>query len=143
MIASILLIAFTVAIGGIISVWLTTFTRTQTTGVSGAAGCAANIVDVKAISLNNGILTYMLINGGTHPVNFTSATFSCDGKSWVNNTLSTVVPVSFQAVISENTTEGAGTACSDEKKVSISVIGYCTDVGGTTRAACPVGTCFE
>jgi hypothetical protein len=24
-------------------------------------------VDVKAISLNNGILTYMLINGGTHP----------------------------------------------------------------------------
>jgi len=142
MIATVLLIGFTIAVGAILSIWFTTFTRTQTTAVSGAAGCAANPVDVTAVDLSNGILTYLLINRGAHPVNFTSATFSCDTGSWTNTSLAYVVSPGSQLMIKENTTAGAGTACSVRSKVSITVYGYCTDVGGVTQGACPAGTCF-
>jgi FlaG/FlaF family flagellin (archaellin) len=141
MIATVLLIGFTIAVGAILSVWFTTFTRTQTAAVSGAAGCVANPVDVSALDLSNGILTYLLINRGTHPVNFTSATFSCDKGSWTNSSLSYVVSAGSQLIVKENTIAQVG-GCTDKTKVSITVYGYCTDVGGVTQGACPVGTCF-
>jgi hypothetical protein len=65
MIATILLIAFTVAVGGIISVWLTTYTRTAQTAVSGSteaqikcAGIMPNVyrvTDTAIFLMNSGL----------------------------------------------------------------------------------------
>ena len=51
MIATVLLLAFTIAVGGIISVWLTGMTRTQTAGVTTAAQCASTRLDVTASNI--------------------------------------------------------------------------------------------
>ena len=48
MVATVLLLAFTVAVGGIISVWMTGLTRTQTAGVTIAAQCASTRLDLTA-----------------------------------------------------------------------------------------------
>jgi len=48
MVATVLLLAFTVAVGGIISVWMTGLTRTQTAGVTTAAQCASTRLDITA-----------------------------------------------------------------------------------------------
>jgi len=56
MIAVVLLIAFTVAVGGILSVWLSTLSTTQTTTVSGATEkqvkCAASSLVIKEVRYN-------------------------------------------------------------------------------------------
>jgi flagellin-like protein len=45
MVATVLLIGFTIAVGAILSVWFTTFTRTQTATVSGEAGCSGEMLE--------------------------------------------------------------------------------------------------
>jgi flagellin-like protein len=54
MIATVLLIAFTIAVGGIISIWLTGYTRTTTEAVGGGTEkqikCAASILKIKDVS---------------------------------------------------------------------------------------------
>jgi flagellin-like protein len=144
MIATVLLIGFTIAVGAILSLWFTTFTRTQTTAVSGAAGCAANPIDVTLVYLNtnNGLLSYSIRNLGTHPVNVTSAVFSCDTGNWANSTLSARIDAGSSVVLTENTTAGSpGGKCTKPSSVGIQVSGYCIDVGGVTQGGCPVGTC--
>ena len=52
LIAAVLLIAFTVAVGGIIATWLTSFSKTTTAGVEsstkGASKCSGVYIEVKA-----------------------------------------------------------------------------------------------
>jgi len=79
MIATILLIAFTVAVGGIISVWLTTYTRTAQTAVSGAteahikcAGITPNIYRVTETAI------FLMNSGSEELTNVTCLTQ--DGK---------------------------------------------------------------
>jgi flagellin-like protein len=79
MIATILLIAFTVAVGGIISVWLTTYTRTAQTAVSGAteaqikcAGITPNIYRVTQTAV------FLMNSGSQELTNITCLTQ--DGK---------------------------------------------------------------
>jgi flagellin-like protein len=145
MVATVLLIGFTIAVGALLSVWFTTFTRTQTATVSGAAGCASNPIDVKGLSLSGGILNYMVINSGTYSVNVTSVSFSCDAGSWTNSTLAQVISPGSSVVLTENTTNATATknGCTNTNKVAINVLAKCVEVGGTTQAACPTGTCFS
>jgi flagellin-like protein len=58
MIATVLLIAFTVAVGGILSVWLTTLTATQT-GTTGTAAekqilCARSVLEISEVKSSLG-----------------------------------------------------------------------------------------
>ena len=61
MIAVVLLIAFTVAVGGILSVWLTSFTTTTTGSVESAATnetkCSGTYIDVISVSSTAVIIT--------------------------------------------------------------------------------------
>jgi flagellin-like protein len=54
MIATVLLIAFTIAVGGILSIWLTGYTRTTTEAVGGGTEaqikCAASILSIKKVT---------------------------------------------------------------------------------------------
>ena len=145
-VATVLLIGFTVAVGAILSVWFTTFTRTQTAAVQSGAACTSIILQVSAINLNdNGILVYRVTNPGSYKVNITSVTFSCDTGAWVNTTYSTsptTIDVSSSVVLVENTSAGAGSKCTDKQKVSIKVSGRCLEIGGTTEGDCPAAACF-
>ena len=143
MIATVLLIGFTVAVGAILSVWFTTFTKTQTSGVAGIGACAINPVDIEAMDLSNGVLTYRVINRGIHPINFTNAIFSCDTGSWMNTSFSVLLQGNSMEFLKENTTQGAGNPCTDRLKVEIILYGYCTDIPGSTKEVrCPAGGCF-
>ena len=77
MIATVLLIAFTVAVGGIVSIWLTGFTRTTTSSVSAGTEsqtkCAATYLDLKVYSSTN---RTTITNMGDQPVNLTSFFYS-------------------------------------------------------------------
>jgi archaellum component FlaF (FlaF/FlaG flagellin family) len=144
-VATVLLIGFTVAVGAILSVWFTTFTRTQTAAVQSGAACTSIILQVSAINLNDGILVYRVTNPGPYKVNITSVIFSCDAGSWVNNTYSTsptTIDVSSSVVLVENTSAGAGSECTEKQKISIKVSGRCLEIGGTTEGDCPETACF-
>ena len=61
MLATILLVAFTVAVGGIISVWFSSFTRTTTTNVESSSTnqtkCAATYIDVLSFTTSGITIT--------------------------------------------------------------------------------------
>jgi len=145
-VATVLLIGFTVAVGAILSVWFTTFTRTQTAGISGAGACAINPVDVEGISLSGNILTYRIINRGIHPVNFTTGSFSCGGIPGMNTSMAILVNGNSVVIQTQNLsalTPSVTCADTDKLKVEIILYGYCTDMtGGAKEVRCQAGGCF-
>ena len=74
LIASVLLIAFTVAVGGIISLWLTSYSKTMTSGAEqsskGAAECAGAYFDILSVDITNKNL--VVRNAGSTNANVTS-----------------------------------------------------------------------
>ena len=68
MISVVLLLAFTVAVGGILSVWLSGFTRTATTGVetttTNQTKCAGTYIDVVSVTSN----AVMITNRGSQDI---------------------------------------------------------------------------
>ncbi len=94
LIAAILLIAFTVAVGGIISTWITTLTTT-TTGITQAAGekqvkCATAVFDivevVSSLGVTDSINTTIKYIYGEQDLYFFNLTFIDDIKSSVTVT---------------------------------------------------------
>lgn len=85
LIATVLLIAFTIAVGGLISIWLTGFTQTQTQAVGSQASnsiiCSNGGIALSSMSYCNSYLTGKLTNIGTislgnlsFTITFTNAT---------------------------------------------------------------------
>jgi flagellin-like protein len=138
-VATVLLIGFTVAVGAILSVWFTTFTRTQTAAVQSGAACTSNPLYVRAIGLdsNNNILTLLVNNGGSDSVTITSAVVTCGGA--LVNTTNPNLPVSSN---SQNTTTIKVTSSCAQTNLGVSLTAVCGK-GGTTSTACPEGTCFS
>jgi len=69
LIATVLLIAFTIAVGGLISIWLTGFTQTTTQSVGSQASnqitCANGGLSLSSLSYCNGYLAGKITNQGT------------------------------------------------------------------------------
>lgn len=71
LVATVLLIAFTVAVGGIISIWLTGFTQTQTAAVGSQAStsitCSNGGISLSSLGYcsSNGYLSGQISNTGT------------------------------------------------------------------------------
>lgn len=69
LIATVLLIAFTVAVGGLISIWLTGFTQTQTQAVGGQAStsitCSNGGLSLSSVGYCNSYLSAKITNTGT------------------------------------------------------------------------------
>jgi flagellin-like protein len=123
MIATILLIAFTVAIGGIISVWLATYTRTAQTAVTGAteaqikcAGISPNIYRVTNT-------TVFLLNSGT--VELTNVT--CVTQDGISIGTITSMPPGNMSSLTWNSTGNTSVICS----------GICLGIGVASQ--CSVG----
>lgn len=69
LIATVLLIAFTIAVGGLISIWLTGFTQTQTQAVGTQATnqitCSNGGISLSSMSYCNSYLVSQITNTGT------------------------------------------------------------------------------
>jgi hypothetical protein len=97
MIAIVLLIAFTVAVGGILSVWLTTLTSTQTTTTGSAAEkqilCARSVLQISEVTSNLSSSDYsnvtVIYEYGTENLYNFSITFvdNARNSATTNNTL--------------------------------------------------------
>jgi len=134
MIATVLLLAFTIAVGGIISVWLTGMTRTQTAGVTTAAQCASTRLDVTAKTYSSGGLIITYTNLGpevVYPKNITVVCGSITNSSIANETTnglpvgqgnSITQPVSGCVTNNNLTVKITATCGSDQKGV---VFGEC------------------
>jgi len=136
-VATVLLVGFTVAVGVLLSVWFTTFTRTQTAGVEAGTACAANPLYVRAIGFDNGNVTALITNGGSDSVNVTTLILTCGG-SLVNTTN----PNINIAPASQVTTWVRGHTSCTRGNIGIFITAACSR-GGTTSTACPEGTCFS
>ena len=135
-VAAVLLIGFTVAVGAILSVWFTTFTRTQTTAVQAGAACVANPIHVRALSLTDGTLTLLINNAGPDSVTVTSLIVTCGGN--VANSTNPNLPI---AANSQNTTTVENLSGCSQNNLGISLTALCSR-GGTTSTECHEGTCF-
>lgn len=76
LIAAVLLIVFTVAVGSLIMNWMTSYTKSTTenagTGTQNTVDCAKQIVDVSDIKVNSDNVTILVQNLGSKDTNVTS-----------------------------------------------------------------------
>jgi flagellin-like protein len=139
-VATVLLIGFTVAVGAILSVWFTTFTRTQTAAVQSGTACVSNMLYLRALSSTNNSVDLLLSNNGADTVTVNSVIITCSGNLISNGTLNpsspTISPGSSQRI-----TAYTSSACSNQNDIGIIVQASCSK-GGTTTTQCPEGTCF-
>jgi archaellum component FlaF (FlaF/FlaG flagellin family) len=136
-VAVVLLIGFTVAVGAILSVWFTTFTRMQTAAVQAGAACAAVSLYVRAIGLTSDNVTLLVSNGGSDSVIVTSTIVTCGG---VQANLTN--PNLYVATNSQNiTTITLPSGTCTQTNLGISLTAMCIK-GGTTSTGCSEGSCF-
>lgn len=137
MIATILLVAFTVAVGGIISIWLTGFTRTQTATAGAGAACLASNVRIfspLSSSPTNTVNAYIMNLRSDMNITITSGLAICGGvPGSVNTTPVTVLPGQTGLMV----LSASGCTLSNTE---IRMVGNCS-TGGSFVASCPVGTC--
>jgi len=135
-IATILLIGFTVAVGAILSVWFTTFTRTQTVGIQAGAACITNKIDVKVLGIGDNTTTLLIQNSGPDSVRVTSIIMTCGGVIVNSTNLNLSISPNSQEI-----TSVIGTAACNAGNIGLDVLAVCGR-GGTTSAQCREGTCF-
>jgi len=124
-IAVVLLIAFTVAVGGILSVWFTGFTRTSTASVENATvdvtKCAGTYIDVLQVGTNSIIVA----NRGSQTIT-SVACYSGNASSW---SLGSLTPGAMNATMWN--ASGTGGTYASGFGTSITCSGKCLSVGVT------------
>jgi flagellin-like protein len=140
MVATVLLIGFTIAVGAILSVWFTTFTRTQTASITGSAACHAGNIrffsNVSATTPTNATKVYITNLRTDMNITVNSITVVCGSISG-----------SFSGPL---TVQGGQTAVADNivvsngncvlSNTSIYLTASCS-TGGSFTASCSAGTC--
>ena len=146
LVAAILLIAFTVAIGGIISIWLTGFARQQTAQVSSATQCAVARLDVKVSKItppnpptyNNTIINVTLTNYGPERLKIAGHAVICNGVQLTNTTsLPDIMEVGDVASVGFENKTGAVDCPEDKTKLSVRITALC----GPEYKSVVVGEC--
>lgn len=96
MIATVLLIAFTIAIGGIISIWLSGYTRTTTESVGGGTDklikCSASILQIKKVTNNTDENVSILVSYTSGSEKLTGVGCEAIGNGTVSNTSAALSP---------------------------------------------------
>lgn len=140
MIATVLLIGFTVAVGAILSVWFSTYTKTQTAGVSSATACASTTLDVKVPAVtSDGNVTVLITNNGPSTVNITSVTVTCGANTLTNSNPIGLTGLTNMKPGTSNTTTVTLSGCTSAN-VAVDVRAAC-EGGGVTSGGCPAGGC--
>jgi len=139
MIATVLLIGFTVAVGAILAVWFSTYTKTQTSSVSGATACASTTLDVKVPVVTSSDATVLITNNGPATVNITSVTVTCGTSTNTTSSSTGITGLTNLAKGSSGTLKVTISGCTSSN-VAVDVHATCSG-GGTTSGACPAGGC--
>jgi len=137
--ATILLIGFTIAVGAILSVWFTTFTRTQTATVQAGAACHAGVASVFSnvtSSPTNAVRVFVSNKRDDMTLNITSVIVSC-GAAY--STTAEPLPL-IVGEGSTNYTDVKGLTGCTTSNTEIRVTGSCS-TGGSFQAGCATGTC--
>jgi len=141
MVATVLLLAFTVAVGGIISVWLTGMTRTQTAGVTTAAQCASTRLDMAADLFGNttGGLIIRYTNLGPEVVYPKNITVTCGAITGSSTPTESSVGLS---VGQSNSLALAVSGCVTNNNLTIRIAATCgSDQKGTVFSECKNTNC--
>ena len=143
MIATVLLIGFTVAVGAILAVWFSTYTKTQTSSVSSATACASTTLGVKVLTINSdkNVTTISITNNGPADwVNVTSVTVTCGQSSTQTTHPGLNITRGDSGITTVPETGASKLSNCDSGNVAVDVHATCNG-GGTTSGACPAGGC--
>ena len=138
-VAAVLLIGFTVAVGAILSVWFTTFTKTQTATVQAGAACHAGVASVFSnvtSSPTSAVRVFVSNKRDDMNLTITSVIVSC-GAAY--STAAEPLPL-IVGEGSTNYTDVRGLSGCTISNTEIRVTGSCS-TGGFFEAGCVVGTC--
>jgi len=138
-VAAVLLIGFTVAVGAILSVWFTTFTRTQTTAITGSAGCNAGNVKIfsnATTTSSNAVRVYVTNLRSDMSITVTGISVTCGAST---STTASPLPIIVNAGQTNSSDVSGLTACTISN-TRIDITGTCS-TGGTLFASCPAGGC--
>jgi flagellin-like protein len=139
MIATVLLIGFTIAVGAILSLWFTTFTRTQTATITGSAACHAGNVKIMTnatTTASSAIRVFVTNLRSDMNITINSITVVCNGS--ISSNASTM-PL-FILAGRTNSSDVSGLSGCTSANVRVDVMGIC-GTGGSFLATCPRGTC--
>ncbi|MGC9059300.1 MAG: archaellin/type IV pilin N-terminal domain-containing protein [Candidatus Aenigmatarchaeota archaeon] len=139
MVATVLLIGFTIAVGAILSVWFTSFTRTQTATVSGTAGCSGADVRVFSnVTTTNTNAVRVFISNLRSDINITvnSVVVSCGTSGPFS---ASGLPKTIGASLTDSIDIGSLSGCIIGN-TKITVVGNCS-TGGSFTSGCVEGTC--
>ena len=143
MIATVLLIGFTVAVGAILAVWFSTYTKTQTSSVGSATACASTTLDVKVPAItSDGNVTVLITNNGPSTVNITAVTVTCGANSHTDSNSVGLTGLTNMAKGTSGTWKVDNTQVSGctSSNVAVDVHATCSG-GGVTSGSCPAGGC--
>jgi len=145
MIATVLLVGFTVAVGAILSLWFSTYTKTQTATVGSATACASTTLDVKVPVVTASNATVLITNNGPATVNITSVTVTCGTSSITNSSATGLIDTSNNLNLTyiakgESRTWKVTISGCTASNVAVDVHAAC-EGGGITSGGCPAGGC--
>jgi len=140
MVATVLLIGFTIAVGAILSVWFTSFTRTQTTGITGGASCHGGNVKVFSnltSSITSANALRVFISNLRSDINITvnSVVVYCG----TNPSSASGLPKTIGASLTDYVDVSGLSGC-NIGNTKITVVGNCS-TGGSFTSGCVEGTC--
>jgi flagellin-like protein len=139
MVATVLLIGFTIAVGALLSVWFTTFTRTQTTSITGSAACHAGNVKIFSNVTTTGssaVRVYVTNLRGDMSITVTGIMVSCGTSS---SSSATSLPLTINAGQTGYSDVSGLSGCTSSN-TRIDITGNCS-TGGSFLASCPTGGC--
>jgi archaellum component FlaF (FlaF/FlaG flagellin family) len=139
MVATVLLIGFTIAVGAILSVWFTTFTRTQTAGITGSAACHGGNVRVYSnvsSTASNAVRVFITNLRSDMSLNINGIAVACESstQSASGSPLKSVGPAGTESY------DVSGLSGCTISNTAITVSGNCS-TGGSFTASCPAGAC--
>jgi len=138
-VAAVLLIGFTVAVGAILSVWFTTFTRTQTTAITGSTGCNAGNVKIFSNVTTIGsdaVRVYVTNLRSDTSIIITGISVTCGTST---NSTASPLPLIVNAGQTNSSDVGGLSGCTISN-TQIGITGSCS-TGGAFFASCPAGGC--
>ena len=139
-IATVLLVAFTVAVAGILSIWSTTLTTTQTQTVSNQTGgqvvCTpAIIVDEVKASTTGGVVNVTYHNAGSQSMS--------NVKAWVRTTSGIYSTTASNLAAGESAVTGVTLTGTTNTSDLARVTGTCAGVVAVSAECTPADKCWK
>ena len=126
LVAAVLIIAFTIAVATIISIWLTGFTRLQTARVAAATQCGITRLEVRCSDFTTDQCTLIVTNHGPEEVNVTGVSLLCNGVNATSANINLGV-MSVGDVRAGTVSWTPSGTCESKSNLDLTVVATCDD----------------